>query len=524
MRVIPGVSTAAPRTARWIAIALLIVVAFGTRLYKLGDIPYGHNNDETGMAIDGYVLLETPGYQPLVSHSRESTLPYLYGWLIDRYGFSNAIIRLPSAVLGVAGCLCLCLLVFRIMPPFWAFWISLAAVTYGPYVALDRLALRSSVCTAVVFAFLLVFACLGSSERRWHWFLVGLVFGIGFHTYNAYRVMPLLVAVLLVLHFLDADERRHLGRKLVFFGLGTLVGGANMVYLVLTHSPQHYLWRELDVFSEVSGGEAGLVATCATNLRDLAFILLGGKFPYPVGAEVDYFHFVWLPLFLYGVWVATRTWPRGLEFNILATACVFLLPGLLSTEMLARRILTSLVLFVVLTGIGLYGAVRRMGLEATPWARSAAAVLVVAVTSWTLWSYFVVYAGQPKWKQGPFFAAHRWLGPRLEPQVDPGTRVVFARTVEDVWMLELHLVDDVATSNLEQVFMQLPKRLRWDDLEDLREFCSGDDPVLFLYRLKTPLSVVRSVRRVCRLERHVDLRWPDDVVKEPRNRIIVLAR
>jgi hypothetical protein len=49
------------------------------------------------MAFNGYQLLQESRYSPLVSQSRESTLPYLYGMLVELYGFSNAVICYPSA-------------------------------------------------------------------------------------------------------------------------------------------------------------------------------------------------------------------------------------------------------------------------------------------------------------------------------------------------------------------------------------------------------------------------------------------
>jgi 4-amino-4-deoxy-L-arabinose transferase-like glycosyltransferase len=342
---------------------ILLALALFTRLYQLDVLPYGHNNDETRMALDGYVLLQDGVYEPLVFQSRESTFPYLYGLLIDLFGFSNGIIRLPSALLGVVGSLCLCLLIFRFLPDFWAFCISLAIVSYGPHVALDRLALRTSICTAVVFAFLLLFFVLRSSERRLHWFVLGVVFGIGFHTYNAYRVMPLLVAILLAIHFWAPAERNHLGRKLLFFGSGALLGAANMVYIVLTESPKNYLWREADLLGLAANSEVGFWGMVGHNLAEFLRMLLGQSIPLPVGAAVPYFHAAWVPLFVFGVYVALRARARRPEFSLLMALCVFLLPVLLTDEFFARRFLTSLVLVVALTGIGAYEAIRRLGEE-----------------------------------------------------------------------------------------------------------------------------------------------------------------
>ena len=109
--VLPSAPEAPPgdlpaRTKRWVYFAILVVVALGARLYMLDELPYGLNADETRMAFDGYLYLEEGVYRPLVYQYRESTLPYVYGALIKLYGFSNGVMRSPSAaawsIAGVA--------------------------------------------------------------------------------------------------------------------------------------------------------------------------------------------------------------------------------------------------------------------------------------------------------------------------------------------------------------------------------------------------------------------------------------
>jgi hypothetical protein len=124
--VLPSVPEAPPgdlpaRTKRWVYFAILVVVALGARLYMLDELPYGLNADETRMAFDGYLYLEEGVYRPLVFQYRESTQPYVYGGLIKFYGFSNGVMRSPSALVGVVSSLCLCLLIFKVLPDFWAF-------------------------------------------------------------------------------------------------------------------------------------------------------------------------------------------------------------------------------------------------------------------------------------------------------------------------------------------------------------------------------------------------------------------
>jgi hypothetical protein len=501
--------------------AILLALALFTRLFQLDVLPYGHNNDETRMALDGYVLLQEGVFEPLIFQARESTFPYLYGFLIDVFGFSNRIIRLPSALIGVVGVLCLCLLIFRLMPEFWAFCVSLALVTYGPHFALDRLALRTSICTAVVFAFLWLFFVLRSSGRRLHWFILGLVFGFGFHTYNAYRAMPLVVGVLLVIHFLEPTERNRIGRKLVFFGVGSLIGAANMVYIVLTESPKDYLWREADLLGLAAGSDAGFVGMVGHNIVEFFRMLLGYSIPLPLGATVPYFHAAWVPFFVFGCWCAVRSRPRNPEFALLLTLFVFLLPVLLTDEFFARRFLTSLVLVVALTGIGAYQAVRRLGEARNRRICTLVLPLVVGVAACNLWSYFVDYAAMPKWKQGPFFASQRWLGPVFRDHVGPDTRIIFAHEIEDFWTMTLYLTDILDVRLHNPAFLLLPRNLEENVVEEIENFCSTEAPTLFVFRIETPSETVDTVRRRCGLTEIVPCPCPDDIVKKTRRRLVM---
>lgn len=509
---------------RWVLLGLLLMLAAFTRLYRLDVLPYGHNNDATRMAIDGFNLLQDGVYKPLTYQSRESTLPYLYGLLIKLFGFSNGIIRLPSAVAGIVGVMCLVLLVFRMLPEFWAFCVSLTLVTYGPLFALDRLALRSSVCTAVIFTFLLLFFLLRSSERRVHWFLLGFVFGFGFHTYGAYRIMPLYVAILLVIHFWDATERVHLGRKLLFMCLGGLVGGANMIYLVLTEPPSAFLWREADLIGKVVGSDAGPLALIVHNLVEFVRLLLGFEFPLPVGAGVPYFHAAWVPLFLFGFYVAARSRPRSEEFAILIGLVLFLLPGLLTDELFARRILTTLVLVVVVTGIGAYEAIRRLGEERNRGIRTLVLVLATGVVACNLWFYFVRYAALPKWKQGPFFATQRWYGPMVRNHIEPESRIIFAYEIEDSWTMTIYLTDIVDVHLRNPAFLRLPRDLEDVLLEEVETFCAADVPVVFLFRVETPADIVDAVMDRCALDETVLLPCPEDLVKKIGRKILMAER
>jgi hypothetical protein len=509
---------------RWVFCCVLLLLAIATRFWQLDTLPYGHNNDETGLAYEGYLLLQESDYRVVVSQARESTLPYLYGFLVKLFGFSNGVIRLPSAAVGVVGCLSLCLLIFRFLPDFWAFCIGLVVVSYGPYLALDRLALRASVCTAVVFVFLLTFDTFKSSERRPHWFVLGVIFGVGFHTYIAYRVMPIVVLALLVIHLLHVRDRAIFWRQLVAFGCGTVVTGWVLLFMFLGARNDYVFFREANVFQKIIQLDSGIWSTLGRNLVELCRMLLGFEMPFPVGVQVPYFHLVWVPFLVFGICSSVRTRARQPQFALLITFVIFLVPVLLSDEFFARRYLTSLVLAVALTGIGAYEATRRVGWDRNGLVRGAVLLLAIGVASSNVWFYFGAYASRPKWDQGPFSAAHRWVGAILRDEIDADSKMLFADEVGDPWSIELYLVGIVVVSEQHPAVMRMYTEYDDRSSRQIESFCRTPDPIYFLSTIDTPQHVSDLVRRACDTTRRVPIEWPADIVPGDDMEIIVATR
>jgi hypothetical protein len=260
------------------------------------------------------------------------------------------------------------------------------------------------------------------------------------------------------------------------------------------------------------------------NMVEFFRILLGQDFPLPVGAEVPYFHAAWLPLFAFGVYVAARSRARSAEFTFLIALCVFLVPGLLTDELFARRILTALVPVVALTGIGAYEATRRLGQEGNRKVLVPVLLLALGVAACNLWSYFVGYASMPKWKQGPFFASQRWYGPLLREHIRPETKLIFAYEIEDSWTMTIYLTDIIDVHYYSPAVLRSPSDLDEAFLEELEDFCSVDAPVVFLFRIETPDDVVREVRHRCGLTKIVPLPCPEGIVKKVERRLIMATR
>jgi hypothetical protein len=231
-----------------------------------------------------------------------------------------------------------------------------------------------------------------------------------------------------------------------------------------------------------------------------------------------------VPFFVFGIWSAARARVRQPQFALLITFVIFLAPVLLSDELFARRYLTSLVLAVVLTGIGAYEAVRRLGWDRSRVVMTTALLVAVGVVWWNLWSYFGTYASRPKWDQGPFSAAHRWVGTVLREEIDADSKVLFADEVGDPWSIELHLVDIVEISERHPAVMRMFAEYDERSSRQIESFCRTPDRIFFLHTIDTPPAIVELVTRACDTTFMVPIEWSDSIVEDDFQKIIVATR
>lgn len=200
---------------------------------------------------------------------------------------------------------------------------------------------------------------------------------------------------------------------------------------------------------------------------------------------------------------------------------------MLTDEFFARRFLTSLVLIIAVTGIGVYHAARWIGWNRSQWVRAGAVALACGVASSNVWAYFVDYASTHRWddQYGPFYSTHRFVGPIVRDHVTPDTRVIFSRGIEDPWMITIYLTGVIDQSFDEsETFMRLPRHFDGDDLERIEEFCSEDVPVVFLFRKRARKGLAREVIDICNTDEIVAADWPGDLVEEPGQRIVLTVR
>ncbi len=217
------------RRAFWAVVVLVLLIAAALRFYGLGEVPGGLSHDEVanwlivrGILNGQHAIYFTAGYghEPLYHYLQAGAVALLGdNWLGLRYA-SGAL-----GMLGVAVVFVVTRRLFRRSAALPA--ASWAAVSFWP-VFYSRVALRAillpSVAGLSLYFLLRALEGTGGVEAQGegapregvglaYWLLCGLFLGLSLYTYMAARVLPALVAVLLLYLLVGraGDVARHWG-------------------------------------------------------------------------------------------------------------------------------------------------------------------------------------------------------------------------------------------------------------------------------------------------------------------------
>ncbi len=229
----------------WVILAVILTIAAGLRFYGLEAAPPGLYIDEAADGANAIQALETRDFKVFYpeDNGREGLYANVASVFINFLGSNARALRLPAAIFGfltVAG-------VYALASELISSTAGLAAAFFLAtsywHLNFSRIAFR-----AIAAPFFLVWALyvlLLAFRRRRHsvdfavWaVLAGVLYGLGFDTYIAYRITPILVILVLIWLLVEAWRGRWLRRywiATVLFTMGTAVTAYPLVRYLLSH-------------------------------------------------------------------------------------------------------------------------------------------------------------------------------------------------------------------------------------------------------------------------------------------------
>lgn len=301
------------RMATGIVLAVIVVLAFAVRIYHIESIPAGLYPDEAANGVDAVHALETGNFKLFypANFGREGLFINLQALSISFFGNTVTGLKLWSILFGTFSVLGLYLLAKELLHRRAAALIAafMLATSYWA-INFSRIGFRA-IMTTFLLSFSFYFLFRGLRTQRFRDFLfAGLIFGLGLHTYIAFRVAPLILILLLPALMLSYEHFvQRFWKHMALFIIGAFITAAPMLYHFFIAHPEDFASRSshISVFSpDVNHGNlwGTLARTFSTSLIKYNFFGdQNWRHNYPPYPILDPFvGTFFLAGFLYSIW------------------------------------------------------------------------------------------------------------------------------------------------------------------------------------------------------------------------------
>jgi 4-amino-4-deoxy-L-arabinose transferase-like glycosyltransferase len=404
------------------ALALILLLALFVRSYHISDTPAGIYPDEAVNAADAMYANQTGEYLLFYenNYGREGLFINLQAFALKTFGTTLPALKFWSIIFGTLTVLGMYFLGNELFRRRAAGLIA-AFITATSFWAINfsRIGFRA-IMTPLILSFSFYFFFRGLRTRKFVDFLwSGLFFGLGLHTYIAFRLAPLIIILILPALILSYENflRRYWKHGMMFV-FGAFIAAAPMFYYFFIEHPGSFASRSsaVSVFSpEINHGDLlGTLAKTVT-LSLIKYNFWGDQNwrhnypPYPildpiVGA-------LFLAGFLFVVWqtgvlISRRLFRHDRDTQLvrntflLGSFFVMLMPEFLTNEGLPhalRSIGTQMPVFLMATFPALWIAKHGIATRYTKRTMflSALLILLIASAGINLTKYFVYFAHSP---------------------------------------------------------------------------------------------------------------------------------
>jgi hypothetical protein len=401
---------------RWRTVALIAIIALAAffRLYRLEQVPPEMTSDHIEKLLDIYDL--SHGVRPIYFERNTGREPFQFYWAftvmrVFNTGITFYGLKLANALIGIVTIYGIYLLGRELAGEDVGLLAAFFASVMQWAESITRMGLRFPYAAiATTFALWALLRALRTG-RRADYLIAGLVFGAGFYGYTPYRVMPIVVAVLVLFKLLFERPRSWSAWGQLTFNLAVF-GLIAIIMLVplgrYWHDSPEMFWHRSVTRIE---GDYGVTAhnigwTLANNtLRALGMFNVVGDTVWantlPNKPTLDEVGGVFL---IFGVMAALyrlfrqRDWPL---LMVILSGIILLLPSILSLAFPGEnpsvaRTAGAIPVVAVLVGLGWYGATRAAKeLGGTRWgvwlAAPLLALTLMATTAINYQRYFVGY-------------------------------------------------------------------------------------------------------------------------------------
>lgn len=227
------------KSKKYVLLFLIIALGFLLRFLNIENAPPGVYPDEAVNGIDALNAIHYGNWQWFyeANNGREGLFMNMIALCFKYLGVSVLTLKLPSIIFGTLTILGTYLLskelykrdrfalisAFLVATAFWA-------------INFSRISFRANILpTVLVFSF--YFLMRGVRTKKWWDFAAGgLIFGLGLHTYIAFRIAPLILIAMLVTLIITREKfLKEYWKLILIFVLFTTITAAPMLHTFYAH-------------------------------------------------------------------------------------------------------------------------------------------------------------------------------------------------------------------------------------------------------------------------------------------------
>lgn len=337
----------------YILLSLIILFGLFLRVYNIDNAPPGIYPDEAVNGLDALSASEGNWeWFYTANNGREGLFMNLIAICFKLFGVSVFALKLPSIIFGTLAILGTYLLAKEVFRNERIGLIS-AFLTATSFWAINfsRIGFRAIMLPAIL-AFSFYFLWRGIRTKKWYDFAIGgFIFGLGLHTYIAFRIAPAILIVMLAIFIWNRKSfLKDYWKSVLIFIVFTILSASPMLYTFFISHPEYLESRSasVSIFSpEANGGHPVYAFLKSFSLSILKYNFWGDQNwrhnfpPYPlldpitgmafvfglIYATVKFFHLLALKFF-------KKTRDRKLEiYTFLLSSFFFMLvPEFMTAE------------------------------------------------------------------------------------------------------------------------------------------------------------------------------------------------
>ncbi len=292
------------RKATIFLFVVIVVLASFLRLWHLNETPPGVWYDEAYNALDALQASENNDYKIFYpeNYGREGLYINVLALSFKFFGVNNFALRFPSALFGILTIIGFYLLLRKLKLYHTTVLLAVFALATSFYhINFSRIAFRAiMVSFLLIWSFYFFFKAISSLKKKekstessaelttknnslkmlftgkeFNLFLAGLLTGLGLHTYIAYRVVPLVFIIFLVIFlFVYSGFLKKYWKGILLFLLGAMISAGPLLFYFKNH-PSAFSGRTdaVSIFNspEMSTGRA-FVKSLAYHLQSIVLV------------------------------------------------------------------------------------------------------------------------------------------------------------------------------------------------------------------------------------------------------------